>query len=72
MACGADIGEINAVRKHLSDLKGGWLVRLAAPATLVIFIISDVVGDPMNVIASNPMVPDTSTWADVCTVAKAL
>ena len=65
LACGADIAEINAVRKHLSQLKGGGLARLAAPATLISLIVSDVVGDPLDVIASGPTVADASTWADV-------
>lgn len=57
LACGADIGEINAVRKRLSRLKGGGLARLAAPATLISLIVSDVVGDPLNVIAFSPTCP---------------
>lgn len=65
LASGADIGEINAVRKHLSDLKGGGLARLAAPATVVSLIISDVVGDRLDVIASGPTKGDPSTWRDV-------
>jgi len=64
LACGADISEINAVRKHLSRLKGGQLARLAHPAKVVSLIISDVVGDRLDVIASGPTVPDLSTWAD--------
>ncbi|MEW5913785.1 MAG: glycerate kinase [Thermodesulfobacteriota bacterium] len=64
LACGADIGEINAIRKHLSDLKGGCLARLAAPGRMISLIISDVVGDRLDVIASGPTVPDTSTWQD--------
>lgn len=64
LASGADIGEINAIRKHLSQLKGGNLARLAAPGKLISLIISDVVGDRLDVIASGPTVPDTSTWAD--------
>jgi hydroxypyruvate reductase len=64
LACGADIHEINTVRKHLSRAKGGGLARLAYPATVVSLILSDVVGDDLNVIASGPAVPDTSTFAD--------
>ncbi|MBU1276882.1 MAG: glycerate kinase [Proteobacteria bacterium] len=64
LASGADIGEINAIRKHLSQLKGGNLARLAAPGKLISLIISDVVGDRLDVIASGPTVPDNSTWEE--------
>lgn len=64
LACGADIHEINTVRKHLSRAKGGGLARFAHPATVVSLILSDVIGDDLNVIASGPAVPDTSTFAD--------
>ena len=64
LACGADIHEINTVRKHLSRAKGGGLARAAYPATVVSLILSDVIGDDLNVIASGPAVPDTSTFAD--------
>lgn len=62
LACGANINEINALRKHLDTIKGGGIARLVAPATLVTLILSDVVGDPLDVIASGPTVPDTSTF----------
>jgi hydroxypyruvate reductase len=64
LACGASIHEINTVRKHISRLKGGQLARLAHPATVISLVLSDVVGDPLDVIASGPTVPDTSTFAD--------
>jgi glycerate 2-kinase len=64
LACGATINEINILRKHLDTLKGGGLARLAAPATLVTLILSDVINDPLDVIASGPCVPDPSTYAD--------
>ncbi len=64
LACGATIHEINTIRKHLSDIKGGMLARAAGPATLVSLILSDVVGDDLDVIASGPCVPDSSTFAD--------
>ena len=61
---GASIEEINTVRKHVSRIKGGWLAYNAYPATVVSLIISDVVGDPMNMIASGPTVPDPTTFKD--------
>ncbi len=60
---GARINEINAVRKHISDFKGGWLAKKAYPATVLNLILSDVVGDPLEVIASGPTVPDPSTFS---------
>jgi glycerate 2-kinase len=65
LACGANINEMNAVRKHLSQVKGGQLTRAAYPATLISLILSDVIGDPLDVIASGPTVADTSTFQEV-------
>ena len=62
--CGADIKEMNTVRKHISQIKGGWLARWAYPSTVLAFILSDVVGDPLDVIGSGPTVPDSSTFED--------
>lgn len=61
---GADITEINTVRKHLSRIKGGQLARAVSPARLVTVLISDIVGSPIDAIASGPTVPDTTTFAD--------
>jgi hydroxypyruvate reductase len=61
---GANIGEINTVRKHLSRIKGGRLARAASPARLVTLAISDVPGDDPDTIGSGPTVPDRSTLAD--------
>jgi len=62
--CGATIQEINAVRKHISRVKGGRLAKAAYPATVVSLILSDVVGDSLDSIASGPTVPDSSKFAD--------
>ena len=64
LASGADIGEMNAVRKHLSAIKGGRLAAATWPAELVSLLISDVPGDDPSVIASGPTVADPSTFAD--------
>ena len=61
---GANIHEMNSVRKHISALKGGQLARLAYPATVLTLILSDVVGDDLDVIGSGPTVPDRSTFAN--------
>jgi glycerate 2-kinase len=67
---GATINELNSVRKHWSRVKGGRLARLIAPATLVTLVLSDVVGDPLDVIASGPTVPDPTTAADAQAVLE--
>jgi hydroxypyruvate reductase len=64
LAAGATINQFNTVRKHLSAVKGGGLARLAAPARVHSLILSDVVGDPLEVIASGPTVPDPTSFAD--------
>lgn len=64
LSCGASIHEINAIRKHISKIKGGRLAKEAFPAALVTLILSDVVGDDMDVVASGPTVPDPSTFRD--------
>ena len=64
LAAGATINEVNVIRKHLSMVKGGGLARAAAPATLYALILSDVVADPLPIIASGPTVPDPSTFVE--------
>jgi hydroxypyruvate reductase len=63
LASGATIHEINAVRKHISAIKGGQLARLAAPARVEALLLSDVIGDDLDVIGSGPTAPDASTFA---------
>lgn len=64
LACGATIHELNTIRKHIATLKGGGLARLAAPATILALILSDVIGDNLDVIGSGPTAPDPSTFFD--------
>ena len=68
LKAGADITELNTVRKHLSAVKGGRLAELAHPATVISFLLSDVIGDKLDVIASGPTYPDPSTYADALSV----
>ncbi|PYS52154.1 MAG: glycerate kinase [Acidobacteria bacterium] len=70
LRAGADIREINAVRKHLSSLKGGQLAKWAAPARVISFIMSDVIGDPLDFIASGPTAPDTTSFSDALGVVQ--
>lgn len=70
LASGADIGQMNAVRKHLSAIKGGRLGAAAHPAKVVSLLISDVPGDDPSVIASGPTVPDPSTFEDARAVLR--
>jgi glycerate 2-kinase len=68
LRCGAPIQAINTLRKHLSQVQGGQLARLAHPAAVIALILSDVVGSPLDVIASGPTVPDTTTFGDALEV----
>jgi glycerate 2-kinase len=65
---GADIGEMNCIRKHLSKVKGGLLAKAASPARVISLILSDVIGDPLDVIASGPTAPDPTTFADAIAI----
>lgn len=67
---GANIKEINTIRKHISTIKGGQLATRAYPATILSLVISDVVGDPLDVISSGPTVPDTSTFVDALHILR--
>jgi glycerate-2-kinase len=70
LRCGATIEEINAVRKHISAVKGGQLAANAYPATLVCVILSDIVGDPVPSIASGPTSPDPTTYTQAVEILK--
>ena len=70
LRCGATINEMNTLRKHLSQVKGGGLARLALPAQVLSLILSDVLGSPLDVIASGPTAPDSSTFADALSVIE--
>ncbi len=70
LKAGAPIGELNAVRKHLSAVKGGRLAQAAYPAQVVTLILSDVIGDRLDVIASGPTAPDGSTFGDAWAVIE--
>ena len=67
---GADISEINTVRKHISRVKGGRLAQIAYPASILSLILSDVVGDKLDSIASGPTAPDTTTFSDCISILK--
>ena len=70
LAAGANINQLNTVRKHCSLLKGGQLARAAAPARVHALLLSDVIGDPLDVIASGPTAPDASTFAEALAILE--
>ena len=70
LACGADIVEINTIRKRLSSVKGGRFALACAPARVFSIVLSDILGDPLDMIASGPAVPDTSTCEQAVAIAK--
>jgi len=70
LRCGANIHEMNTVRKHISAVQGGQLARRAYPANVLTLILSDVIGDDLDVIGSGPTVPDRSTFADARAVLE--
>ena len=70
LACGADITEINTIRKRLSQVKGGRFAELVWPARVEAVILSDILGDPLDMIASGPACPDSSTAEDAQRIAK--
>ena len=70
LASGADIVEMNTIRKRLSGVKGGRFAQRCAPAQVFSIVLSDILGDPLDMIASGPAVPDTSTCAQALAVAE--
>src|SRR5581483_1420587 len=70
LRCGATIYEINTLRKHISRVKGGQLARWAQPARVLALILSDVLGSPLDVIASGPTAPDSSSFADALSILE--
>ncbi len=70
LRAGATIQELNAVRKHLSDIKGGQLARWASPARVISLIMSDVIGDPIDFIASGPTAPDTTSFSHALAIIQ--
>jgi hydroxypyruvate reductase len=70
LRCGATVQELNAIRKHLSAVKGGQMAKVAHPARIISLIISDVVGDRLDTIASGPTVPDQTTYKDALSVLE--
>ena len=70
LKCGANIKQMNCIRKHLSGVKGGMLAKAAYPARVISLILSDVIGDPLDVIASGPTAPDPSTFDEAISIIK--
>ena len=70
LACGADIVEMNTIRTRLSAVKGGRFAQWCAPAKVEVIVLSDILGDPLDMIASGPAAPDRSTWADALAIAE--
>ena len=70
LACGADIVEINTIRKRLSNVKGGRFAQHAAPAHVLCIVLSDILGDPLDMIASGPACPDSTTCEQALDIAR--
>ena len=70
LACGADIVEINTIRKRLSAVKGGRFAQICAPAQVFSIVLSDILGDPLDMIASGPAYPDSSTCEQAIAIAE--
>lgn len=70
LACGADIVEINTIRKRLSAVKGGKFAKICEPASVFSIVLSDILGDPLDMIASGPAYPDSTSCEDACEIIK--
>lgn len=70
LACGADITQMNTIRKRLSAVKGGKFAKICTPARVLSIVLSDVIGDPLDMIASGPAYPDSATAEDACKIAE--
>lgn len=70
LSCGADIVEINTIRKRLSAVKGGKFAKICAPARVYSIVLSDILGDPLDMIASGPVCPDSSTCAQAVRITE--
>ncbi len=70
LGAGATINQMNTIRKHLSQVKGGWLAQHLYPATILSLILSDVGGDPLDIVASGPTVPDPDTFSDALSILQ--
>ncbi|MBD3240434.1 MAG: DUF4147 domain-containing protein [Chitinivibrionales bacterium] len=70
LGCGADIVQVNCVRKHLSAIKGGQAAKAASPSDVIVLVVSDVVGDPLDAIASGPFHPDPTTFGQALSVVR--
>ena len=70
LACGADITEMNTIRKRLSSVKGGKFAKICAPAHVLSIVLSDIIGDPLDMIASGPAYPDSTTCADALAIVS--
>ena len=70
LACGADIVEINTIRKRVSAVKGGKFAKICAPAQVYSIVLSDILGDPLDMIASGPAYPDSATSKNALAIVK--
>ena len=70
LACGADITQMNTIRKRLSAVKGGKFAQICSPASVLSIVLSDIIGDPLDMIASGPAYPDSTETEDALRIAE--